>query len=101
MKGKWTSIPSVKKAQDILATFDIDLVKTQAKLSSLPADELHNMSYAINSYKGIHTKEYADAVLKRLEKAVADGASYAEKRQNVIDALTDMRTILERGRSFW
>jgi hypothetical protein len=101
MKGKWKNIPSVKKAQDILATFDIDLVKTQAKLSSLPKDELHNMSYAINSYKGIHSQEYADAVLARLERAVARGASVAEKRQNIITELGKMRDILENGGTFW
>ncbi|MFN9603944.1 MAG: AHH domain-containing protein [Planctomycetota bacterium] len=101
MKGKWKNIPSVKKAQDILATFDIDLVKTQAKLRSLPKDELHNMSYAINSYKGIHSQEYADAVLAKLEAAVADGRSYQQKRDKVIAALDWMRNELEYGRSFW
>lgn len=52
-------------------------------------------------YKGIHSEEYAEAVLRRLEKAIRGKRTKAEREAAIREALTEMAKILEEGGSFW
>jgi hypothetical protein len=65
------------------------------------------MCYALNGYKGIHSTAYAQAVTRRLEKAVSDAkgrngvVNHAEATANIIAALGKMKVDLEKGKVFW
>jgi hypothetical protein len=92
-------------ARRILEEYDIPLLRTQDELRKASADQLHNLSMAIHGYRGLHSREYAQAVWKRLFDAVEEGKrkgySKAEVRESLQEALGRMREILERGEIFW
>ncbi len=98
--------PFIQKSQDILKKYDIKLLGTIDELAKASADELHNMAYAINGYKGIHSLKYTQAVAKKLEAAVKLGtkngkADFGVIQQKIKDTLADMKKTLENGGKFW
>lgn len=98
--------PFIQKSQDILKKYEIKLLGTIDELEKAGSDELHNMAYAINGYKGIHSLPYTQAVAKKLEEAVKAGtkngkADFGLIQQKIKDLLTNMKKTLERGDKFW
>lgn len=85
----------VLDAQKILHDNDILLLGTKEALKDAAKADVHNLAFAINGYKGIHSPEYAKAVLDRLN-AVKHGG-----RQAIVDELGEISKDLHRGRFFW
>ncbi len=100
---KWDARrPFIQKSQDILKKYDIKLLGTVDELKKAGSDELQNMCYAINGYKGIHSLKYTQAVAKKLEAAVKQGKGDFDKTRTLIKIeLSLMKTSLEKGKSFW
>jgi hypothetical protein len=100
-------IPYIKKSQEILANYDVKLLGTIEEVGKASNDELHNLCYAINGYKGIHSLEYVKEVNTRLENAVKDATNRAgqvdkaQATENIKNALKEMKTTLEKGKAFW
>ena len=98
--------PYIQKSQDILKKYDIKLLGTVDELEKAGADELHNMAYAINGYKGIHSVKYTQAVAEKLEAAVKNGtrqgkAEFDLIQQKIKDTLAAMKKTLENEGKFW
>jgi hypothetical protein len=100
-------IPFIKKSQEILETYDVKLLGKIDDLEKAKTDEIHNLCYAINGFKGIHSLEYVKEVNKRLEDAVKVATNRAGKvnkeiaTENIKSALKDMKKSLENGEAFW
>ena len=62
---------------------------------------LHNLAYALNGYKGIHSAEYNRAVYEILKRARETARNAADLKEKVEDALIFMRESLESGGIFW
>lgn len=99
-RGVW-----IQKSQDILNRFGIPLLGTKAQVRAQPKVNgkavLDNLCYAANSYQEIHGEAYVKAVYTKLKNAVDEGATAAQKAQNIKTALQDMAAILEGGGKFW
>lgn len=94
MKGAMD--PYSVASRTLLRKYRIPILETKDLLNKTDVSKLHNMAFAINNYKGIHSAAYAEAVYKRLMQ----GASKNGKK-GVIEALADMKEILEKGETFW
>jgi hypothetical protein len=85
----------VQGAQEILERNGVDLLATRRKLRNANSSEIHNLSWAINGYQGIHSYAYAKAVFDKLKAADLLGP------EHVKNALKQMADILEKGEKFW
>ena len=99
-------IPYIKNSQAILEKYDVKLLGKIEDVEKASKDEIHNLCYAINGYKGIHSLEYVKEVDRRLNAAVklATRNGQVNKElatQNIIKALGDMKKLLEQGKPFW
>ena len=74
--------------------YKIPLLDSKEALKN--ADEIYNVSLALNGVDGIHSYKYAQAVYNWLKKAANKGGKDA-----MIQALKDMKEILEKGGTFW
>jgi hypothetical protein len=106
---KWILTPKGRAARDalkeshaILERNGVSVLKTIEDAEKAGEKGLHNMSWAVNGYQGIHSYEYAHAVRKELVDAVkaAKLAGRSEK-DAVIAALKRMGDTLEEGKKFW
>lgn len=97
---KESSIPEVVQSRLLLTLYNIPLLGTKEELKA--ATETYNMCMAIShGHLGIHSQDYARAVLDRLSSAVKPGRTHDEIRQGMIDQLNEMKEFLEDGKSFW
>ena len=97
----------IKNSQAILEKYDVKLLGKIEDVEKASKDEIHNLCYAINGYKGIHSLEYVKEVDRRLRKAVSDATNKQGKvnkdlaTQNIVKALGEMKKTLEEGGAFW
>ena len=100
-------IPYIKNSQAILEKYDVKLLGKIEDVEKASKDEIHNLCYAINGYKGIHSLEYVKEVDRRLNDAVkkaTNGKGVVNNeiaKQKIIEALTAMKNSLEKGKPFW
>jgi len=96
---------AAQEARGILKQFGVPLLETEAIASAAAKagpNNLHNLCYALNHYKGIHSQAYDEAVLAQLRRAVALGGGDTNETKRLIQvALRDMAVILESGGTFW
>jgi hypothetical protein len=112
---KESKFASATEARQLLKDFGVPThaKKKQLKKATTP-DEIPNMCMAVNGHDGIHSQEYADAVLKRLNDAkdkatkrmrdakVKDEAKIKEAVGLELRAeLQKMGEIIEKGKKFW
>jgi hypothetical protein len=99
-------IPYIKNSQAILEKYDVKLLGKIEDVEKASKDEIHNLCYAINGYKGIHSLEYVKEVDRRLNMAVKDATRQGVVNkelatQKIIEALAEMKKSLEKGDAFW
>jgi len=99
-------IPYIKSSQAILEKFDVKLLGKIEDLEKAKSDEIHNLCYAINGYKGIHSLEYVKEVDRRLTEAVKAATRNGKVNkelatQKIIEALGEMKKVLGEGKAFW
>ena len=99
----------IRNSQEILRRNGISLLATKPQVTRYAYAngyphryvKLDNLCYAANGYKQIHSLAYCQEVRRRLKIAELSGATAAAKKMNIINALDEMRDIMEAGGKFW
>lgn len=96
-KGPW-----VLRSKQLLDRMKISRLEKDADFANANTmDDLANMCWALNNEEDIHQLAYVKKVCERLEAAEKKGATFAQKRSNVLKELNTMAELFANNQRFW